>query len=210
MKKLVVWFVLLSVAAIVAVGAYWWLDLRWRPRTITRHQAEIAKILDESGWVSPGLTGPRLYMIGFRACANCIRFKAEELPGLHEAGVDTRVIEFAWPDRNGLAQSTAAERATVAELWINRSWALMERWDATPIEAWTAPGVPPADGDMARTAVVDAGRAMVERLTPLLKDNGIAFGTPVLIWWDKEGVMYGCSCGSEAGWRFALRDLEAK
>ena len=210
MNKLVVWFVLIAVAVVVAVGAYWWLDLRWRPKTITKNQAEIAALLEQSGWVSPGLGGPKLYMVGFRACPNCIAFKTDALPRLVEAGVDTRVIEFAWRDRNGQAQSTPAERSTVAELWINRSWTLMQRWDASPIDAWTAKGIPPADGDMARTAVVEAGRDMVDKLTPLLKANGISFGTPVLIWWSKDGVMHGCSCGSPSGWRYALKDLGAK
>lgn len=210
MNKLVVWFVLIALAVIVAVGGYWWVDLRWRPKTITRNQAEIAALLEQSGWVSTGLSGPKLYMVGFRACPSCARAKLELLPKLHKAGVDTRVIMFAWPDRNGQAQSTPAERATVAELWINRSWPLLERWDATPIEAWTAPGIPPADGDMARTAVVEAGRGMVDRLTPLLKANGIGFGAPVLIWWSKDGVMHGCACGSPASWRFVRKDLGAE
>lgn len=210
MNKLVVWFVLIAVAVIVAVGAYWWLDLRWRPKAITKNQAEIAALLEQSGWVSPGLGGPKLYMVGFRACPNCIAFKTDALPKLVEAGVDTRVIEFAWRDRNGLAQSTSAERSTVAELWINRSWTLMQRWDASPVAAWTAQGIPPADGDMARTAVVEAGRDMVDKLRPLLKANSISFGTPVLIWWSKDGVMHGCSCGSPSGWRYALKDLGAR
>lgn len=210
MNKLVVWFVLIAVAVVVAVGAYWQLDLRWRPKTITRNQAEIVALLEPSGWVSPGLDGPKLYMVGFRECSNCIAFKTDALPKLVEAGVEVRVIEFARRDRNGLEQSTAAERATVAELWINRSWALMRRWDAKPVEAWTAQGIPPADGDIARTAVVNAGRDMVDKLTPLLKANGISFGTPVLIWWSKDGVMHGCSCGGPSGWRYALKDLGAK
>ena len=209
MNKLVVWFVLIAVAVVVGVGLYWQFDLRWRPRTITKNQAEIVALLEQSGWVSPGLGGPRLYMVGFRDCPNCAAFKKDALPKLVEAGVDTRVIEFAWRDRNGQAQSTAAERATVAELWINRSWTLMQKWDATPTAAWTAPGIPPADGDMARTAVVEAGRDMVDKLEPLLKANGIRFGTPLLVWWSKDGVMHGCACGSEAGWKHALKDLGA-
>ena len=210
MNKLVVWFVLIAVAVIAVVGAYWALDLRWRPRTITKNQAEIVALLEQSGWVSPGLDGPRLYMVGFRDCPGCAAFKKDALPKLVEAGVETRVIEFARRDRNGLEQSTAAERATVAELWINRSWTLMQRWDASPVEAWTAQGLPPADGDMARTAVVNAGRDMVDKLEPLLKANGVSAGTPILVWWSKDGVMHGCSCGSEAGYRHALKDFGAK
>jgi hypothetical protein len=209
-KKLVIWFVLLSVALIGAVVAYWMLDLRWRPKTITANQAEITRILEQSGWVSPGLTGPKIYMIGFRACSNCIQTKADLLPDLRKAGVDTRVIEFVRRDANGVEQSTPAERATVAELWTNRSWRLMEQWDAAPIDGWTAPGIPPADGDIARTAVVEASRDMVDQLRPLLKANGIGFGTPVMIWWTRDGTMHGCSCGSRASWRFIRKDLGAE
>ena len=207
MKKLIVWLVAAAVALVLAFGLYWQFELRGRPKTITKNQAEIAKILDQAGWVSPGLTGPRLYMISFRTCPNCIRAKAELLPDLQKAGVDTRVIAFARADRNGLAQSTPAERATVAELWINRSWALMQHWDEAPVDAWAADGIPPADGDMARMAVVEAGRSMVERLEPLLKANGVSFGTPLLIWWSSDGVMHGCSCSNPASYRFVRRDL---
>ena len=115
-----------------------------------------------TGWVSPGLKGPKLYMVSFRTCPDCVRFKSEEYPGLHKANVDTRLIEIARADRNGVPKSTPAERATVAELWVNRSWALSEKWDATPVEAWTAKGIAPADGDVARSAVIEAGRKTVE------------------------------------------------
>ena len=36
--------------------------------TITRHQAEIAALLQRAGWVSPGYGGPKLYEVGFRSC----------------------------------------------------------------------------------------------------------------------------------------------
>ncbi|MFZ5668209.1 MAG: hypothetical protein ACOY4K_01815 [Pseudomonadota bacterium] len=207
MKKLVIGFSLIGAALVVGLAVWWWTDVRWRPRTLTRHQAEIARTLDEAGWVSPGLTGPKVYVVTFRTCPNCIRAKAQLLPALQDAGVDTRVIVFARRDRNGLAQSTPAERATVAELWINRRWALMEQWDAAPLEGWTAPGLPPADGDAARTAVVGASQTMVDRLEPLLKANGVAFATPLLVWWTRDGDMKACACGDPLSWRFVKRDL---
>lgn len=209
MKK---WLIAALIVVLLAGGAflYWDNALRWRPKTITKNQAEIAKILEQSGWVSPGAPGPKLYMIGFRTCPDCIRFKTEEFPVLHRAGVDTRVIEVARADVNGVSKSTPAERSTVAELWINRDWGLMERWDAVPPEAWTAPGVPPADGDIARTAVVEAGRSMVEDLTPLLKANGIRFAYPLLIWWDKDGQMRGCACEKRQTYRFVRQELGAR
>jgi len=211
LKNLMRGLIALLVVALIAAGAYgyWNMELRWRPKTITKHQAEIAKILQESGWVSPGLAGPKFYMVSFRTCPDCVRFKAEEFPRLHKAGVDTRVIEIARADKNGVAKSTAAERATVAELWVNRSWALAERWEATPVEAWTAPGIKPADGDIARTAVIEAGRANVEKLVPLMKDNGVSFAWPLMIWWTKDGQMRACACEKRETYRFVRKELGA-
>ncbi len=198
-------------AVVVVIGAGWWawwnFELRWRPKTITRNQAEIAKILEGSGWVSPGLPGPKLYMISFRTCPDCVRFKKEEYPRLHKAGIDTRLIEIARADRNGVPKSTPVERATVAELWINRSWALSEKWDATPVDAWTAPGLKPADGDIARTAVIEAGRKSVEDLVPLLKQNGVNFAYPLLVWWTPDGQMKACACEKRETYRFVRKDL---
>ncbi len=104
-------------------------------------------------------------------------------------------------------KSTPPERATVAELWLNRSWPLLERWDGVPPDAWTAQGIPPADGDMARTAVVEAGRGLVDKLKPLLKANGIGFAYPTLIWWTKDGTMMGCACEKRETYRFVRKDL---
>lgn len=57
--------------------AWWNYDLRWRPKTITRNQAEITRILEQSGWVSPGRTG-RSSWSASRSCPDCIRFKTEQ------------------------------------------------------------------------------------------------------------------------------------
>jgi len=214
MTKLIVGFVLVAVAVIAAVGAWWWLDLRWRPKTLVKNQAEIARLLEQAGWVSPGGGGPKVYVLVFRSCPDCVRLKAEVVPRLVKAGVDTRVIAIARRDLNGAARSTPAERATVAELWLNRDWALMQRWDATPVETWTAPGLHPADGDMARTAVVGSGRDLVDRLKPLLAANGLAVGEtgvryPTLIWWGPDGVMRATVCERPEPCRAVLREFGA-
>jgi hypothetical protein len=207
------WASLLVAAILIAIVGggyvYWNTDLRLRPKTITKHQDEIVRILDSGGWVSPGLTGPKLYMVGFRSCPDCVRFETEEFPGLHMAGVDTRVIMIARADKNGVAKSTPAERSTVAELGFNRSWALLQAWNAVPVDAWTAPGIAPADGDAARMAVVESRRKLVEDLRPLLKDNGIDFAYPTLIWWTKDGQMRGCACEDRDTYRFVRSDLGA-
>ncbi|HZK99807.1 MAG TPA: hypothetical protein VFC47_07890 [Caulobacteraceae bacterium] len=212
MKTVRAWLIGILVVLVVAGGfwAWWNLDLRWRPHTVKTRQAEIARILEGSGWVSPRLPGPKLYVVVYRACPDCIQFEQTELARLQAAGVDTRVIAIARADQNGQALSTPAERTTVAELWVNRDWKLLGRWLAmTPPGAWTAPGLPPADGDVARTAVIEAGRKAVADLTPLLKASGVRFAYPVLIWWTKAGVMRGCVCGQPQTWRSVERDLGA-
>jgi hypothetical protein len=209
------WKISLALIAVVLIvgGGYYWLwstDLRWRPKTIDKHQAEIAKILEQSGWVSPGNTGPKLYMVSYRTCTDCIRFEKTEFPRLHKAGVDTRVIMIARPDKNGVERSTPAERATVAELWANRKWSLHEAWSAVNPDLWKAPGIPPADGDIGRTALIEASRKLVEDLIPLTKANHIEFAYPLLIWWDKDGVMRGCACEKAETYRFVRKELGAK
>ena len=214
MRKFKLWASLVLVLAIVggAAFAYWNYEVRWRPKVITKHQAEITRILEHAGWASPGAGGAKLYMVSFRSCPDCIRFKTEEFPNLQKGGVDTREILVARRNsEGGLARSTPAERATVAEMWVNRrqAWPLLERWMAVPPDAWTAPGIPPADGDIAREAVVEAGRKMVDDLKPLLKANGIDFAYPLLIWWTEDGEMHGCACEKRQTYRFVRRELGA-
>lgn len=187
---------------------YWDHEYRWAPHVISKDQDEIAKILGASGWVSPGPAGGlKLYMIAYRGCEDCTRFEQGELPALRKAGVDARVIMFARPDENGQAKSTAAERSTVAELWVNRSWKLYETWAAAPIDNWPAQGIAPADGDVARSAVIEAGRDAVDKLKPLLSDNGIKLAFPIVIWWGKDGKMQGCACENPHTDRFVRKDL---
>ena len=214
MRKFKLWAFLVLLVLVVGGGLYaWWaMDLRWRPHTITRNQAQIVNLLQRAGWVSPGLKGPVLYEIGFRSCEDCIRLRLEEFPKLHKAGVDTRVIMIARRDVNGLARSTPAERSTVAELWVNRNWNLLESWEQTPAAAWTATGITPADDDAARSAVVEQGRQLVDQLRPLLAANGFDRGNfryPTLIWWDKQGRLRGCACEKRPSYQFVRKELGA-
>jgi len=190
---------------------YWDHAYRWAPHIITKNQEEIGKILDASGWVSPGPAAAgalKLYMIAYRGCEDCARFERNELPALRKAGVDARVIMIARADVNGLPKSTPGERSTVAELWVNRSWPLYEKWAAAPADNWPAQGIPPADGDVARSAVVEAGRDAMDKLKPLLSDNGIKLAYPIVIWWNKDGKMEGCACENPHTDRFVRKDLD--
>ena len=211
MRRFKLWGSVVLILAVAAAGvwAVWNFELRWRPKTITRHQAEIAQLLSRADWVSPGLHGRPLYMVSFRTCPDCVRFRAEAFPRLHARDVDTRVIVIARRDVNGLANSTPVERATVAQVWLTRDWKLLEAWETTPPDAWRGAGAPPADGDMARTAVVESGRDLVDRLRPLLKDNGVDFAYPTLVWWNARGEMRACACEKRQTYRFVLRELGA-
>jgi len=207
MKHWRLWLAAIAVLALAGLYLWWAVDLRWRPATLKRDQTQIAGILQGAGWVSPRPSGPKLYLIAYRDCADCAAFDAAELAKLQAAGVDTRVIMVARAEVNGQARSTAAERATVAQLWIGRDWGLYQRWMAAPLNSWTAPGIPPADGDTARTAVVAAGRQMVEALSPLLKHGGVRFAYPMLIWWDARGAMRACACQQPRSWRYVEDEL---
>jgi len=197
---------LVVVIAAAGLFGWWWTDLRWRPHTLDKHQPEIQAMLDSSGWVSPGLSKTKvLWMVSYRSCPDCVRFEEEEFPRLHKAGVDTRVIMAPRP-----RGTTPAERSTIAALWTGRSWKLYDEWTHAPIEgsaAWDAPGVPSADADPARLQLVSNAHSWVESLRPLLKDNGVNFAYPTLIWRDAQGRLRGCACEKRETYRFVRREL---
>lgn len=213
MRRFLVWSALAALIGLVlAVGGYWayWnFYARFQPVTITRGQAEIQRLLDEASWLSPGGGGEPVYVVTFRENTAGQRYETEEFPKLRAAGAEPRIIVFARADREGLAQSTAAERATVAELWLSRDWDLYARWTATPSRDWTALGVPAADGNLARSAVVLAGRDFVDQLGALLQDNGVPSGYPIVLWRDREGFLKACACADSRSWVFIRDDLGA-
>lgn len=213
MRRFFIWSALAALIGLILAGvaywAYWNYYARFQPVTVTRNQAEIQRLLDESSWISAGGGGEPLYIIGYRDSASMQRYEREEVPKLRAAGIDARIIVFARPDREGLAQSTAAERATVAELWLTRDWTLYERWTATPVRNWTAAGIPAADGNLARGAVVDAGRTFVARLAADLRQAGLQIRYPLVIWRDRAGFMKACACADSRSWAFIRDDLDA-
>ena len=213
MRRFFIWSALAAVIGLVLAGAaywaYWTYYARFQPITVTRNQAEIQRLLDEASWISGGGGGEPLYVIGYRDSASTQRYEREEAEKLRAAGVELRTIVFARPDREGQVQSTPAERATVAELWLSRDWSLYQRWTATPARDWTAAGIPVADGNLARTAVVDASRQFVTRLTTLMREAGAPTGYPLILWRDREGFLKACACADARSWAFIRDDLNA-
>lgn len=213
MRRFLIWSALAVVIGLVLAGvgywAYWNFYARFQPVTVTRNQTEIQRLLDEASWVSGGGGGEPLYVIGYRDSAPTQRYEREEADKLRAGGVELRSIVFARADREGQVQSTPAERATVAELWLSRDWSLYQRWTATPSRNWTAAGIPDADGNLARSAVVEASRQFTTRLNELLRDAGVPTGYPLVIWRDRDGFMKACACADSRSWAFIRDDFSA-
>lgn len=213
MRRFLIWSALAVVIGLAIAGggywAYWNFYARFQPVTVSRNQTEIQRLLDEASWLSGGGGGEPLYVIGYRDSASFQRYQLQEADRLRAGGVEMRVIVFARPDREGAPQSTPTERSTIAELWLSRDWSLYERWLATPSRNWTAAGVPAADGNLARSAVVEASRQFTTRLNDLLRDAGVPTGYPLVIWRDREGFLKACACSDSRSWVFVRDDVGA-
>lgn len=213
MRRFFVWSALIALVGLLLAGggywAYWNYYARFQPVMVSRDQAAIQTLLDESGWISAGGGGSPVYILGYRDSAAMQRYEREEVPKLRAAGAEVRLILFARPDREGMQQSTEAERATVAELWLTRDWSLYERWTATPSSAWTAAGIPDADRDLARRSVVEGGRKFIGDLNGYLRNSGLQAGYPLILWRDEQGYLKACACTDPRSWPFIRDDLGA-
>jgi hypothetical protein len=210
-RKVLLWAMALVVIipALIGTGYWIWWDQykRFAPVTVTRNQAEIQALLDKAGYVSPGRGPQAIYVITHRNCDTCRAFQEQEFPKFDAAGVDTRVIVFARPDDQGLRRSTAAERSTIAELWLTRSWPIYQAWFMSSDANWKATGLPVADNDFARSAVVDATRNYVSQMSTLLSANNVRVAYPLVIWRDQNNMLKVCACGDEKAYHFIREDL---
>ncbi|MEI9906262.1 MAG: hypothetical protein WDN06_21910 [Asticcacaulis sp.] len=210
-RKVLLWLMALVVIlpALGGVGYWFYWDqfLRYKPVTITKNLTEIQTLLDQADYVSPGKSGPALYLVTYHACKACREYEEQEFPRFDAVNADTRVIVFARADNQGLSQSTPAERSTVAELWITRNWQFYQAWDSSSDTMWKADGLVVSDNDMARNAVVGASRDFVNRLVPLLGANGVRISYPLLLWRDSNNRLKVCACSNDKAYHFIREDL---
>ncbi len=212
MRRFTLWTILLLTlgVALASLGywAYWKAYARYQPATVAENAAEVEALLNRAVWLSESGGERPVWLVGPRDAA-FDRYYAEELPKLRAAGLETRVIVFAPRDADGAQRSTAAERATVAAIWLTRDAGLWGRWMATPAGNWTAQGVPAADGDLARSAVVDASRDFADRLAGLIGRDAGRGAWPMVIWRDDRGFLKACACASPRAWPFVRDDVGA-
>ncbi|MDC7682963.1 hypothetical protein PQU92_06730 [Asticcacaulis sp. BYS171W] len=203
-------FVLLTVTVLGGVGywAYWNFFIRWSPITVTQNQKEIQTLLDASGFAASGKEGPEMWVITYRNCASCKVWEEQELPKFEAIAADIRIVPFAPMDVEGKTKTTPSERATIAEIWLNRSYSLYRQWRAAPEETWQ-PDFRAADGDLARTAVVGASRDFITQLEPLLANNGVPIRYPLIIWRDGAEHIKICACSDERMYHYVRDDLHA-
>lgn len=213
MRRFLVWSGLAAVVglvlALVGLWAYNHFYGRFLPTTIQQNPTEVQQLLDGAGWVSEGTGGRPVYVITYRESPAFQRWQTEEMDKLVAGGADLRMILFARADHQGQVLSTAPERSTIAELWLTRDWDLYQRWVSSPVQTWTAAQLPPADDDMARSAVVDASRKFVEDLGQALSRSGVPLRYPLVIWRDEQGFLKACACDDPRSWAFVRDDLGA-
>ncbi len=213
-RKLLLWLMALVVIIPALIGTgyyiYWDQYKRYAPVTIVHNQAEIQALLDKADYVSPGRNSQQtLYLITYRTCTACRAFEEQEFPKYDAAGIDTRVIVFAPGDVQGLKKTTVAERSTIAELWLSRKWEFYQAWFSSSDANWKAEGLPVADNDFARSAVVSASRDFVAQLAPYLAANKVPLTYPLVIWRDQNNMLKVCSCTDPKAYHFIREDLGA-
>jgi len=154
------------------------------PQTITIGVAELNDALTNAPWVSPGLSGKAIYKIGFRTCPDCINYELTEFKDLHKANIDTRVIVYA---RRG--QTNTVEEAIVADLACTRNWSIFTRWMEDVPEAYAEIyGTPPAaNSSKQRTACLEWGRIVRDRVANVMQQNGWPMEVPALFWRAQNG-----------------------
>ncbi|MGA0545486.1 hypothetical protein ACO2Q1_09440 [Brevundimonas sp. VNH65] len=214
MRRFLIWSGLAAliglVLAIAGVWAYGHFYARFQPVTIDRNQGEVERLLAQSSWISETEGGePAVYVIGAPTDPALRGWLGEEGAKLRAAGAQVRVVAFLPAGEDGRPQGTAADRAALAELWLGRDPRLLQQWLASAPGSWKAPGLAPADGNLARSAVAGAGAGFARDLAGELGRAGVQVRWPMVIWRDREGFLRACACSDRRSWAFVRDELNA-
>lgn len=137
---------------------------------ITGGEAMEDALLD-SPWLGPENDGPVVWAITRSDCAACGALPPSVLADLADEGVDVRIVAVAV--REG-AKDTAIQSA--ASLAQARDWNALRDWSATaPLQSTTA-------DKAAVEGYAEWGRASYDRISALLRANGVEPQLPVLLW----------------------------
>ena len=214
MRRFLIWSGLAAliglVLAVVGVWAYGHFYARFQPVTIDRNQAEVERLLQQASWISDSEGGqPAVYVVGARGDASMRDWLREEADKIRASGAQVRVIVFLPGGEGGRPGGTPVDRNTVAQLWLGRDPALLDRWLTTPPGDWKGEGLAQADGSLALTAVATASTRFFDDLSGLLGRAGVRVSRPMVIWRDREGFLKACACSDRRSWAFVRDDLGA-
>lgn len=148
----------------------------------------VQALLEGAAWTSLGPRRSVLWVVGGRRSPDLGRFVRERAPRLAAEGVEVRYVPTAPAD------APEADRALVAELWLNRDLALYRRW----IDGVAAP---PQTADVFRDAVAQAARAFSADLAAAL--GRAETDEALFVWRDGSGVLQVCACAAADRWRAA-------
>jgi hypothetical protein len=203
----IIWVIVIAAVAIAGVAAYYTITVPDKKVVLGKASSDrVWALLKEANYVSPNYpaasgSSRAVYLITYKGCKACAAYENSEFPKLRAAGVDTRVYVFTPPAVQPPAGQTKVDNAAIVELWLNRDWALYQRWINDP--KFTGDGVPPAD-DMARKYVLMATKDFyTEILAELPAKKPTDLHAPFVIVADKDGKAAVCFCDVETAYHHA-------
>jgi hypothetical protein len=138
------------------------------PVTLVSETEEIADALADSPWTGSESTGPIVWAFTRPDC-DCGRLTPEAVAALSDEEMEIRMVVIAPRDMS----QPPADVAALAEA---RDWGTLERWAEGERVAAQTPDAATQEG------YVEWGRASWDRLSALLRANGIDPRLPLLVW----------------------------
>ncbi len=141
------------------------------PVTLISGARAMEDALLDAPWLGPENDGPVVWAFTSADCAACGALPPVVLAALADEGVDVRIVAVAARESAG---AQAVESA--AALAHARDWNALRDWSAT------APLEPTTTDKAAVEGYTEWGRASYDRVSALLRANGVEPHMPVLLW----------------------------